>query len=223
METLPPELIQLILGYADDMTLAKACMVNRRMAYRVCNNTLWVNKIVNNFNLDMEQINKYKGENSYAAYYFYLSEIFSYENFADDDDVLIYGSTIGRPDLVIIALQRGADVRVDDDISIMLAIRGNYYDIVKILLDYGAKNGTALIIAANEGYADIVKLLLDYGANVHAENEGALVNAVTKGYNDIVRMLLENGANPHIHQGYILSVADWSGNSDLINILNEYL
>lgn len=74
---------------------------------------------------------------------------------------------------------------------------------------------TALMVAAQQGYADIVKLLLDHGAKVNVKAEivigvgadvatgiTALSQAAASGNLSIVKMLVEHGAEIHALTGH---------------------
>ena len=101
-------------------------------------------------------------------------------------------------------------VKRNDDLPLMLAIKLRRADIVKLLLEAGADLydstydlydstyivNTPLSFAASKGSLEIVKLLLQAGAN---PNQGGLVcplhRAVVGEYSDVVRMLIEAGAD----------------------------
>ncbi len=73
--TLPPELTRMIFEYADDEELAKQCMLNKNFATKVCNSGFWINKIVNRFGLDPNEIQQFKHNNTVWAYYKHLAEL----------------------------------------------------------------------------------------------------------------------------------------------------
>ena len=59
----------------------------------------------------------------------------------------------------------------------MIASKNGHIEIVRLLLDKGAKvneqnnrGNNALIIASINGYTEIVKLLIDNGANIDLQN-----------------------------------------------------
>jgi ankyrin repeat protein len=104
---------------------------------------------------------------------------------------------------------------------LLLAAQENYTEIVRLLLEKGAKVDmatrvrvqeigdigiregglTPLIKAAANGNIEIVRLLLAAGADVNADNalngETSLFWAATEGHIEIVRLLLEKGAKPN--------------------------
>jgi len=105
MEQLPADVIRLAYDYLDDHSLAQACMVNSNMAKNICNSKLWIPKIQNKFGFNKDEIDKYKGDNTYWGYYLNLSDI------VDDKDPNSYlqiGLKKNRIDLVILAYNRGA-------------------------------------------------------------------------------------------------------------------
>ena len=67
-------------------------------------------------------------------------------------------------------------------------------------IDIHAKNDHALRLAVKKGHFQVVKILLEYGANVHAKNDEALRIAIKNKDIDLVNMLLNHGANINIVQ-----------------------
>ena len=93
------------------------------------------------------------------------------------------------------------------------AARNDHTDIVRLLLDKGAKPNipdeygeaegeSPLKTAARNGHKDVVKLLIDRGADPNMFNEHkedtALHDAARMGHNDVIQMLLDIGADPNI-------------------------
>lgn len=197
MNKLPPELLQLTYGYLDDVALANACYLNPDLTKKICNNTFWINKIVNKFKLSIKEIDRFKGKNTYWAYYSYLSK--NTDNKEPGDilwDSLGEDSSEKNTDLVIIALRRGADVHAHDD--------------------------SALLSAAEEGYLETVKVLLAAGANVHAIDDYALVFAAKEGHTEVVKVLLKAGANPHGNNDRAIEVATENGHTEIVKLLKQY-
>ena len=98
-------------------------------------------------------------------------------------------------------------------------------DIVKMLLEHGAKQGIDWVIieAIFNKNAEIIKLLSEYGAHVDDKNrdgEPPLVKAVETGDADIVKLLLEHGAT----QGMDSAITDaiFFKETEIIKILAEH-
>lgn len=107
------------------------------------------------------------------------------------------------------ALIDGASVhaRAEDGTPvIVLAVTARSLDIVKILIENGARpddrskkdETSALTLAAANGDLDIVSYLLDHKADIDltgALRETALIKATRALHKDVVKLLLERGAN----------------------------
>ena len=159
MESLPADVTRSVLYLLDDADLANVCFLNRDFSKKLCDDTFWLNKIINKYGLTSDEIKKYKKNNSYLAYYVKLSE--DTENL-NPNDMLSMGSKKERADLMIIALKRGANVHVNNDYP--------------------------LRYASSYGHTEVVRLLLENGANVHANNDEAL-RVASGSYPDIVKLL----------------------------------
>ena len=108
-----------------------------------------------------------------------------------------------------------------------------YYDLCKVLLEYGADIDCINDISSPLGYAaeehlDIVKLLVEHGADLdNYENaiSSALDTAARKGNLDIVRYLVEKGADINrLTTTNYFSPLDWSiiyGHEDVSQFLKE--
>ncbi len=111
--------------------------------------------------------------------------------------------------LVELLLNAGADMESisSDATPLVEAIQQGFIDIVRLLLESGAKvnfapriGNTPLMRAAFEGLVEIMKLLLSFGANINAQNDRnytPLMFAIHANANRIaaVQLLLENGAD----------------------------
>jgi len=88
------------------------------------------------------------------------------------------------------------------------AARNGHTDIVRLLLDKGAKpnipdeyEASPLKTAAENGHKEVVKLLIDSGADPNMFDNfkyTALHDAARNGHNDVIQMLLDIGADPNI-------------------------
>jgi ankyrin repeat protein len=89
---------------------------------------------------------------------------------------------------------------------IVLAVSARSLDIVKLLIENGARpddratkdETSALTLAAANGDFEIVSYLLDHKANIDlpgALRETALIKATRAHHNEIIKLLLERGAN----------------------------
>jgi len=107
---------------------------------------------------------------------------------------------------------KGVDVNVKDHFgrtALAWASHNGYTEIVKILIDNGAKvdeptgsqKATALILASINGNLPTAKLLLESGANVNAadlEGVTAIGVAANNGHKSIVELLIKKGANVNV-------------------------
>ncbi len=115
----------------------------------------------------------------------------------------------------------------DGETALMAASEKGYTEIVKLLLDYGAKvdlqdvlGKTALYKASEKGHQEVVKLLLDKGANTNLPDVGktsALSMAAWKRHLGIVELLLKKGATD-IHSDALVW-ASMGGNIEIVKLL----
>ena len=123
---------------------------------------------------------------------------------------------------------------VGNTILIIAIIEDYTTDIVKLLLDRGAKideknnkGQTAMMFASLKGFKEIVKLLLDYGANVDEKNnEGytAMMFASLKGFKEVVKLLLDYGAevDEKNNKGFnAILCALFNKHTDIVKLLYE--
>ncbi|BCS82595.1 putative ankyrin repeat protein [Cotonvirus japonicus] len=125
---------------------------------------------------------------------------------------LNYGQKILSKKIIKQAIKCGIieiiKIVIDKKISIpdkyfVLACQINNYDIVKLLLDYGAdvnyQNSQALYECCCEDYYDICQLLLDYGTDITSGR--CLIAACKYGSLKIVQLLLDHGFDPYYDNG----------------------
>jgi len=129
------------------------------------------------------------------------------------ETALMSGAVAGRTEAVRLLLEAGADVNARNDrgqtaLHVMLDIRDSNQDIVKLLLDHGArineKDGesgfTALHHAARSGNKQAADLLIAQGADINAkdkEGHTPLYVAVNYDYR-VAALLMNKGADSSI-------------------------
>ncbi|CAF0855296.1 unnamed protein product, partial [Didymodactylos carnosus] len=122
------------------------------------------------------------------------------------------------------------------DTALTLACAGGHEELVLLLLQRGAniehrdkKGFTPLILAATAGHSSIVAILLDNGANIEAQSERtkdtALSLACSGGRQDVVEVLLKKAANRehrNVSDYTPLSLAASGGYVNIIKLLLSY-
>ena len=103
---------------------------------------------------------------------------------------LMYAAKLGNMEIVKELLDFGAK---DFDFAFYMACMEGYLDIAQKFINEGANNfDIALTYAAIGGHLDIVKELINLGAK---DINGALVSACEGNHLEIVKYFIENGAN----------------------------
>ena len=149
-----------------------------------------------------------------------------YEEIEEDEKELIRAAREGRMIIIIsllstnmlnINVRSSIDHYDDEDLDeeeyhmvtpLLEAAKNGHTDIVRLLLDKGAKPNISddygespLKAAAYEGYKEVIKLLIDSGADpnmVDGNFDSALHEAASMGHNDVIQLLLDIGVNPNI-------------------------
>ncbi|XP_019852832.1 PREDICTED: uncharacterized protein LOC100633431 [Amphimedon queenslandica] len=122
-----------------------------------------------------------------------------------------------EPEEVISLLEAGANPNATEQsfggtTALIIAIKNDNTDIVKLLLEKGADpnvteyssgGNPALILAIEDNNSNIVELLLEKGADPNvteyaSDCDTALIRAIEKNNIDIIKFLLEKGADPNI-------------------------
>ncbi len=147
-------------------------------------------------------------------------------NAIDDDEntTLALASEAGCLDVVKFLFEHGiksVNFKRKDGVSALeLAVKGNYFKIVNILLEYGADvnvkdiNGESIFHWVNyKSNLQIAKALLDYGANINAKDNNNMtpLHWAAKCKNEeFVKFLLYNNADTGIRDSELKFAVDYA-------------
>ena len=185
-----------ILNRLDDIDLVKFCQTNRQ-ANELCNNqTFWLNRILNRFPyLGLDILKQYKGDRSWSQYYINDLRIVTPTNASNK---LYIFSGNGRLDLIIIAVNKGADIHYEEDDALSWASQFGHLEVVKYLVEKGADiravDDVAVRFASEDGRLEVVKYLVSQGADIRAVNDFAVRLANKNGHFEVVDYLVSQGA-----------------------------
>jgi ankyrin repeat protein len=166
MERLDPDTLFSIGILLELDDLLKFCSTNKRINNILCRqDNIWLYKIKQlSPSLGVEVINKYRNDRSLKDYY--IQDIYSNSN--NPNKLLLNSSINGRLDLVILALDLGADIQARNNQAVRLASHNGHLEVVKYLVEHGADiqavNNYAVIYASENGHLEVVKYLVEHGA-----------------------------------------------------------
>lgn len=150
---------------------------------------------------------------------------------------LVSAAANGHESTVRLLLNSGANIEVYSTskprgTALFHAVARGAKAMVEVLLDYGAKAGTACEYHTNAlqagifyGHLDIVKLLLGAGASPNADPGifgAALATGASQGNEEMTVVLLEAGADPNQQDGEIGTALHWAtvaGNVRVVQLL----
>ena len=114
------------------------------------------------------------------------------------DDSLCIAADHGHAQIVQLLIDKGADVKSQDNQPLRYAAYNGHTKTVDVLLKAGAdvhtRDDYPLRMAASNGHTEVVKLLINAGANIHAYYDSATTLAFDHKHMDIVQ-LLGNASN----------------------------
>lgn len=207
-----------ILNKMEDRDLANYS-ASCRIARKFCNSeknddNLWMNRVMAKFPYVPIEIHKnYKGCKSWRNYYIHELSIFDKKN-VNLNSKLICSSLNGKLHLVMIALEKGADIHYKDDLAVGWASKGGHLEIVKYLVEKGAgiysKNCMSIEHASGNGHLEVAKYLVEKGAII---SNWAVRWASENGHLEVVKFFTENGAD--IHAGYECALTSACSNGQL--------
>ena len=160
-------------------------MVDKNFNKRVCNDTFWINKIVNRFGLSINEINVNRGNNSYAAYYFNVADWINTFGGSSFGTLLRKASKEGRLDIVKVAFN--VEPQISEKYVPNAMGETNDFEVIQFLLSMNN---------------DIERVYLNI----------ALEKAVKRGDYRSVEVLLERGANPRYDDDYLIGFSGMKRN-----------
>jgi len=117
----------------------------------------------------------------------------------------------------------GADIHIDDELTLKWASENGHFETAKLLLKHGANvnanNEWALRCASINGHLKIVKLLIKNGSDIH---DWALRFASENGHLEIVKILIEHGAYTHAKNNGALMAARIYGHTKVAEFLLKH-
>ena len=143
---------------------------------------------------------------------------------ADFNDIRVFISAVKNnyPDIVQMLINYGADAHINNEIITDLAIESQSIEMIKILIDAGAKvKGEYIVKAAYNEYTELVRLLINAKADITYQNDKALIIACIRGNELIAKMLIAVGANVNAQKGKALKSAIKHNYINLVEILIE--
>jgi hypothetical protein len=210
----PQEILCLILGFVDGLTLMKARRVNTEWK------TLIETKVL--FKEIRPTIEECIIEPNYYYFRTYFGSGFNIEHKKlmkltenkifqkfccidvrknSTDRLLHKYSELGKLNVVKFLVEKGANIHYNNEHCTGTAAHYGYFDLVKYFYEKGAditaENGYIFYWAASQGHLEIVKFLLEKGIDIHINNDSALCLSAERGKLEVMKYLLEKGANVH--------------------------
>ena len=215
-----------ILNELEDKDLVSVYQTNHQVN-ELCNNqTFWLNRILNKFPyLGVDVLKQYKQERSWSQYYI---EDLRQVTPTNAQIKLIAGSRKGRLDLVIIAVDKGADIRAGsyrtNTASAVIGASGyGHLEVVQYLVSQGAniraRNDESVRNASFKGHLDVIDYLVSQGADIRASNNFAVRYASKNGHLDVVKYLVSQGADIRVYNDEAVRMACFNGHSDVVDYL----
>ncbi|PWA01393.1 hypothetical protein BB558_002519 [Smittium angustum] len=131
----------------------------------------------------------------------------------------------GNLKFVKLFVENGADMEIHDGISLKLAIKYKHLDVVKYLVERGAKTKHCEDLEPFLSTQNIDSEIANFPAKkrlrTSVEDEHNLQEASANGCFDIVKILVENGAGIHENNETALKEASENGHLDIVEYLVE--
>lgn len=153
-----------VLNKLDDIDLVNVCQTNK-LANILCNDqTFWLHRIRTKFPyLGLDLLRKYKNKLRLSWSQYYITELRTITE-RNAQYMLTKASSTSRLDLVMISVNKGADVRKNSGIGISLGSAYGELEMVKYLHEHGADiDSHHLKEAKLNNHMDIVNYLISQG------------------------------------------------------------
>ena len=115
----------------------------------------------------------------------------------DIHDELLVSASVGE-NLGVIKrlLDNGVDTNTKKDVALKGAARNGHIEVVKALLNKGARSDQAFYEASTNGHTDVVELLMETDDYDEDSAVNGIEGAAQNGHIDIVRLLLQHVESP---------------------------
>ena len=160
IRNLPNDILHMILFYLSNKDIDNFLLTGKTV-YQKIGDIFWINKAIKEFGITIQDINKYKKENTYRSYY---RKIHSTLNSVTIDFLLTESVHKNRTDLVKGCIKYGANIHIESN----WPLRSSSYN----------------------GRSEIVDVLLKNGANISAINDWPLRYACVQGHTETICILL---------------------------------
>jgi ankyrin repeat protein len=147
-------------------------------------------------------------------YHLLDSYLYGYNVQQSGSSALLWAAERGQEATAQKSLKAKANIQAtdeDDEAPLLLAVKKEHRQVVKLLVDKGAEvnaqggfYGNALQAASSNSHGVVVKMLLDKGAEVNAQGRdygNALQAASSNSHEAVVKMLLDKGAEANAQGG----------------------
>jgi hypothetical protein len=174
-----------ILSKLDDQELLNACLIDKYTWNTVCDDAFLRRRLIAKY----PEIESYKKKESWKQFFLkavryiaLMKEKYGY-SYSFGDFVTQYN-----------LLKKYID---NKDKLLIKSVKKGELALVIFSLKNKARNVETLIIASENGQYEIVKYLVEHGAKIHTQGDYALRLAARYGHLKTVKYLLENGADIH--------------------------
>ena len=190
-----PDVTKYMLTYLDDEDLFKVCDTDPKFT-ALCNDYFWINRIRERYGLDINDLKTVSIRSSHGEYKEYYKRLNNFVANKTPEELLGVGSNQSRQTIVKIALNRGANPRIHNDLALYHAVANRNPIIQNMLLeripkeDWGSIHDGVMTAAIYSNNMDMIRLLIDAGMRLRPE---FLEEATRENNYEIVKLLLDAG------------------------------